>query len=312
MSATFQRLSFRHLLLLAFVLVAGVLAAVSLQGVLSLERLLGDSREATDRAVAATRAAQQLAELTTTMERAARQYVVLEDPALRERYRSAQREATELLDRFAPDPVPARLARQWHAAIDRIPALMRSRAPMQEREDGLAGAFGDLARLNGEIAAQLRASMQSRSQSLLADLEDARRRLLQRLVGATVLAALLALALGLWLARPFKRLEAAIAELGASRLDRPIEIRGPADVRRLGRQLDGLRLRLAELDADKARFLRHVSHELKTPLAALREGVALLRDEVAGPLSADQREVTGILSQNTDVLQARIEDLLPA
>eukprot|EP01031_Cornospumella_fuschlensis_P008673 gene8673-10688_t len=35
--------------------------------------------------------------------------------------------------------------------------------------------------------------------------------------------------------------------------------------------------RLLELDADKARFLRHVAHELKTPLAALREGVALLQ-----------------------------------
>ena len=32
----------------------------------------------------------------------------------------------------------------------------------------------------------------------------------------------------------------------------------------------------------RARFLRHVSHELKTPLAALREGVALLQDGVTG------------------------------
>ena len=45
-------------------------------------------------------------------------------------------------------------------------------------------------------------------------------------------------------------------------------ITGPADVRRVGQQLEWLRLRLLELDADKARFLRHVSHELKTPLAA--------------------------------------------
>ena len=44
--------------------------------------------------------------------------------------------------------------------------------------------------------------------------------------------------------------------------------------------------RLSELEADRARVLRHLSHELKTPLAALREGVSLLRDEIVGPLTA--------------------------
>lgn len=68
--------------------------------------------------------------------------------------------------------------------------------------------------------------------------------------------------------------------------------------------------RLAELEADRARVLRHVSHELKTPLAALREGVALLREEVLGPLTVEQREVANILEHNTQVLQRQIEDLL--
>src|SRR6185295_624186 len=85
---------------------------------------------------------------------------------------------------------------------------------------------------------------------------------------------------------------------------------GPADMRLLGQRLDWLRLRLSELDEDKARFLRHVSHELKTPLAALREGVALLEEGVAGTMSEAQREVTRILSQNTVALQEQIEALL--
>jgi len=97
---------------------------------------------------------------------------------------------------------------------------------------------------------------------------------------------------------------------GENRLDQPIDIRGPTDVRLLGRRLEWLRLRLAELDSDKARFLRHVSHELKTPLAALREGVSLLEDGIAGTLSGSQREVARILRQNTALLQSQIEDLL--
>jgi two-component system sensor histidine kinase GlrK len=121
---------------------------------------------------------------------------------------------------------------------------------------------------------------------------------------------LLALVFGVWLARPLKQLEIAVVSLGENRFDLPIEIRGPKDLRLLGRRLDWLRLRLAELDSDQSRFLRNVSHELKTPLAALREGVALLDDGVAGSLSATQRDVIRILRQNTSVLQAQIEDLL--
>jgi len=101
-----------------------------------------------------------------------------------------------------------------------------------------------------------------------------------------------------------------VVSLGENRLDQPIVIRGPTDVRLLGRRLEWLRLRLAELDSDKSRFLRHVSHELKTPLAALREGVSLLEDGVTGELSDNQREVARILRQNTHVLQGQIEDLL--
>ncbi|MFL6692108.1 MAG: sensor histidine kinase, partial [Ramlibacter sp.] len=80
--------------------------------------------------------------------------------------------------------------------------------------------------------------------------------------------------------------------------------------RRVSEQLEWLRLRLTELDADKARFLRHVSHELKTPLAALREGVSLLEEGVAGDINSRQREVTRILQHNATVLQDRIEALL--
>jgi len=78
----------------------------------------------------------------------------------------------------------------------------------------------------------------------------------------------------------------------------------------IGERLNWLRLRLVELEADKARFLRHISHELKTPLASLREGVSLLQDGVGGVLSEDQIEIVQILGHNAGVLQGQIEDLL--
>jgi len=87
-------------------------------------------------------------------------------------------------------------------------------------------------------------------------------------------------------------------------------VRGPEDLRYLGRRLDWLRRRLDEFETQKNRFLRHVSHELKTPLTALREGAELLHDQVAGPLSPAQRQVVSIMRDNSVKLQRLIEELL--
>jgi two-component system sensor histidine kinase GlrK len=71
-----------------------------------------------------------------------------------------------------------------------------------------------------------------------------------------------------------------------------------------------MRRRLIELEQQKNRFLRHISHELKTPLTALREGAELLVEEVAGKLTPEQREIAEILRHNGIELQKQIEDLL--
>ena len=63
-------------------------------------------------------------------------------------------------------------------------------------------------------------------------------------------------------------------------------VTGPQDLRYLGQRLEWLRTRLSELEEQQTRFLRHVSHELKTPLTAVREGAELLRDNVGGKLVA--------------------------
>ncbi|MDZ7810945.1 MAG: histidine kinase dimerization/phospho-acceptor domain-containing protein [Arhodomonas sp.] len=85
---------------------------------------------------------------------------------------------------------------------------------------------------------------------------------------------------------------------------------GPQDLQAVGERLEWLRRRLIELEMTKTRFLRHVSHELKTPLTAIRESGQLLGDEVTGPLNAEQREIITILDDSGRRLQTLIEDLL--
>jgi two-component system, NtrC family, sensor histidine kinase GlrK len=117
-------------------------------------------------------------------------------------------------------------------------------------------------------------------------------------------------AFSFWLGRPLRQIDRAIAELGSGNVSNAIVVNGPVDLERLGKQLEWLRCRLLELAQERNRFLRHMSHELKTPLANIREGTELLTDGAVGELDSGQREVVTILKENGIKLQRLIENLL--
>jgi two-component system sensor histidine kinase GlrK len=303
--------SFQQLLLFAFLLITALLVGVALRSVFQYDALMTQSRDAAARALTLSGAAQSLAERSAAMERAGRQSLVLNDAVLRRRFDDAARDAHGVIDRLVANGLTVEAADEWREQIAAIEAQMIGpQETALARESTMALQFRDLDGYNTQIAQQAQMQIETQNKALDERIESARTRLMREVLAASGLAVALALAFGIWLARPFKRLERAIVVMGENRLDEPIDIRGPSDVRRVSEQLEWLRLRLTELDADKARFLRHVSHELKTPLAALREGVSLLEDGVTGALNPAQREVAQILQQNTVALQGQIEALL--
>jgi two-component system, NtrC family, sensor histidine kinase GlrK len=305
------RFSFQQLLLVAFLLIGALLGVAAVRALFSLETLMAQSRESAAQAIALSTAAQSLSERSLTMERAARQSLVLRDRQLRQRFDEAAGNARDILRRLEDNELPPDYAANWRDRLDAITVLLDGPPETAlDREREVAQAFREIDGHSASIAQKVQSIITGRNEALQARFETSRQELTQQVVGSIGIAAILALGFGIWLARPFKRLEKAIQGLGENRLDVPIDIPGPSDVRRVSQQLEWLRLRLTELDADKARFLRHISHELKTPLASLHEGVAVLGDGVAGALNPSQAEVVTILQHNTQLLQHQIEALL--
>lgn len=68
--------------------------------------------------------------------------------------------------------------------------------------------------------------------------------------------------------------------------------------------------RLGELDAMKKDLLTHVSHELKTPLATLRETHQILLEEVPGALNDRQRHLLELNLRSSERLSRLISKLL--
>jgi len=305
------RFSFQQLLLVAFLLIGALLGVAAVRALFSLETLMAQSRESAAQAIALSTAAQSLSERSLTMERAARQSLVLRDRQLRQRFDDAAGNARDILRRLEDNDLPADFAYNWRDRLDAITLLLDGPPETAlDREREVAQVFREIDGHSASIAQKVQSIITGRNEALQARFETSRQELTQQVVGSIGMAAILALGFGIWLARPFKRLEKAIQGLGENQLDVPIDIPGPSDVRRVSQQLEWLRLRLTELDADKARFLRHISHELKTPLASLHEGVAVLGDGVAGALNPSQAEVVNILQHNTQLLQHQIEALL--
>jgi two-component system sensor histidine kinase GlrK len=305
--------SFLGLLLAGFTLVTLPLVAALAYSAWSTERLAGQSRSAVFNASQAARASRSMVERIGTIERLAQQLSVLDDPEILEGYARTHRSFKQLSGEIALLPLDDAQTAALNRTIEHEQGLYDlltthprprlEREAIGERLDRLIDSAREVLAINNRI-------VDREVERLRTSAEHVQRGLVLLVLFGTAIALTIALALTRYIARPIAEIDGAIRQLGGADFSRRIAVRGPEDLRYLGRRLDWLRRRLEEFETQKNRFLRHVSHELKTPLTALREGAELLHDEVGGPLTPVQRQVVGIMRDNSVKLQRLIEELL--
>lgn len=303
--------SFLGLVVACFALAALPLVAALGYSVWNTERLSAQSRTVVFNAAQAARASRSLVNRIGSIERLAQRIALGPEPEshadLARVHRSFKAVAADL-SRLALDPEQlAALARTVAGEQTLVDALG---APGPLDAQALAGQARALADSASEVLAISYLAADRESERLRGVAETVQRHVILLAVFGTALGIALAAALTRALARPIAGLEVAILRLGDGDFSKPVEVRGPEDLRALGERLDWLRRRLGEHEAQKNRFLQHLSHELKTPLTALREGADLLADQVAGPLAPPQRQVVSIMRDNSARLQGMIEALL--
>jgi two-component system sensor histidine kinase GlrK len=294
-------------------LIAVPLLVAVIDAALQIRKLASASQELVLEGVQSARLSQSLFADIAALERSVRFYQVLGDRNMLETYRNTdQRLAatrTQLMRLIDSESTRhsledfATLHNEISQAVSSTPPGSAAFASILARIDRLNDLAGVIAKSgNSQIDAKLEALQQQTS--------GTQRRLFWQsaLLAPLTLVAILALTLSI--GRPLRAIDRAISELGRGTFSRSIEVSGPRDLERLGAQLEWLRLRLLDLAQERNRFLRHMSHELKTPLANIREGAELLMDGAVGPLDNAQREVVAILRDNGIKLHRLIENLL--
>lgn len=300
------------LLVIGFVVVSLPLVVALINAAISVQRLANQSEAAVDQAVQAARSSRQLMEQVLSMERVVRQYLILGDAGLLDDYTKVRINFKRTTSELSLLPLDTQQLRDLKNAVDKEEALYEvlSQAPDEGKRLALAEGYVELSTLSRGMANDSNQLIDREIEKMRVSAEAAQKSLLLQLLAAFPLGLLIAALFAFLISRPIGQLERGIRQLGSGELSTRIQLTGPADLQYLGERLEWLRHRLIEIEEQKAMFLRHVSHELKTPLTVLREGAELLADGTAGPLTAQQHDIVGLMQNNSALLQQMIEDLL--
>jgi two-component system sensor histidine kinase GlrK len=300
-------------MLVGFTIVAAPLLFAIVNGAVQMSRLSVRSQELVVHGMQGTSNNLRMFEELNALERQARLYQIIGNHEMLDGYTKSHDRLIATIHELLTLPLDSQSqsdARALEAASNQLSTKLGLAAPNSEQMADVINSFPQLAEQASKVSDRIGQQIDRE----LTGLQSAAQRAQQNLLWQTLLLVPMTLAVvGVFtyvFGRPIRAIDRAISELGRGTFSRPIAIRGPADLERLAAQLEWLRGRLLDLAQEKNRFLRHMSHELKTPLANIREGTELLMDGAVGELQSGQREVTAILRENGMKLQRLIENLL--
>jgi signal transduction histidine kinase len=286
-----------------------VVGALSGWNLLVTRQLTEAHRSLVDSGIPAVRLEVELLEHLAAMRRMEGRYAILKDPAFLAIFRDRMRATATDVDRLEAllhTPVEQNLLREVRTCLDEYRQLVETGTlppdhphPAMELEDVLD-------RLYQASATDLR-----QRQATLEALASRTRTLALTALSA---ACLIGLGLGAFavfrVARPLHQLRTATQAIAAREFSEPLEAAGPSEIRDLTGAFNTMALKLGEIDRLKDEFFTGVSHDLRTPLAAIRWSADLLHSGALGPLTPKQRRLTETIQTSSRRLLALVGQIV--
>ncbi|MCW8833866.1 MAG: ATP-binding protein [Colwellia sp.] len=320
-----KSLSIKKLTFLGFMLVALPLVLALLYSSNQVNQLSKQGANAIFVVAELINTNQKVSNTLKKMERYASQYLVLQDKELLDKYAIEQQvllAANEQLNQHDDSEIK-RLSEQFSEAIRHV-------------DESITTPAQDLLNPNGQVASISLEALQKQFKRLISindqinkrsnklinqqaqEIKDATAQVSHTLLKSLLIIPVSLLIAGLFImliTKPLKQLIIKIQHLQQGNFQHEADaqekpVAGFVEIKEINDALNTMRSRLHALELQKSSFIRHISHELKTPLAAIREGTELLYDNSVGELNNSQLEVTKIIRESTTRLQRLIEELL--
>ncbi|PYS50735.1 MAG: hypothetical protein DMG13_20345 [Acidobacteria bacterium] len=112
--------------------------------------------------------------------------------------------------------------------------------------------------------------------------------------------------------QPLRRLTQGTRALSKGQFWHRLPDHGSSEFSELARDFNLMAERLGELDQMKKDFVSHVSHDLKAPLASIRQVMHLLLEEIPGSLNDQQKSLLRLSYNSAERLAAMVGNLLDA
>ncbi len=307
-----RALSIKKLTLLGFSLVSLPLVVALIYSATQVNQLSNQGAQAIYSVAELTNINQELNDRRSQLERYASQYVVLKDQELKRNYVAQFLRIRELLDhQLAPyvDNSLNDLRAHFEQRIQLIDDLINDQAIDEQSLEPLQEHFVKLADLGKQINIYSNKLISAQATSIKKGAEQVSRTMLISLVIIPVTLVIAGFFIFL-ITSPLKLLIRKIKSLEQGNFEQAIHVKSSPEIREIADALEMMRLRLHALELQKSSFIRHISHELKTPLAAIREGTELIYDNSVGPLNDEQQEICLIIRESVNRLQRHIEELL--
>ena len=314
---TFSRSpSIVQLILIAFIAIALPLLWAIFTTLYQVDKLVESNASIMSKVKKESLVSRELADQLTSLERSARQYQVLGDETIQAVYVGHREQFDLLLSQLiasGPSENKLKMALELREREVELFDLVKLK-PTKEELANTDSTMVDLHQQLKELLNEIDRSLSEKTDALAFQAQIIKQQLIAQASLALPVTLVLAILFTLLITRPIRQLSASIHALGEGDLTHEIAIRGPHDIQYLSGCLNGLRKKLYEVEQQKQAFLRNISHELKTPLASIREGAELIcvnDSSVAGSsFQKEQREIINILKSSSAHLQKLIEGLL--
>ena len=307
-------LSLKSLIVLGFVIAVIPLFLAVMYAAFGMRETSALGRTINFQVFEQTKAIRFVLQKTADIERKARLFVLLSDPALRQPYeqqsyentRASFKQALSELLKLHVDNKIALLVNELSEKEDLIYQQINNSASENALKLPVDEAFQGLRESSYSLSREFERHVDHEFNELRLQSEALEQGLLIKGSVLLVISFIFIVLLLIILSRSMRQLDASIRRLGSGELDEPIVVSGPSDLRYLGNRLEWLRTHLMELEVSKQQFMHNVAREINLPLENIREGAELLINEV----DENRQNIARLLCSHVDKLKTISDELV--
>ena len=304
--------SIRRLTILGFALVAFPLVLALLYSANQVTQLSHQSTSTIFNVADLVKTNRQINLTLGKMERSAGQFLILKDQDLLTSYLKHEKKVLTTIASntlFKTDSSLRSLSNEFAEIISDVHRYLTLHELKESSLEVLKVKFTQLVSIRKKLAEQSNNLLISQAEKIKISANNVRHDMLKSLliIPFTLIIATIFIFL---ITKPLKQLLRKIHALELSHFEEKVIFNSSPEIKEIADALEVMRKRLHALELQKSSFIRHISHELKTPLAAIREGTELLYDNSVGELNPEQQEISNIIRSSVTRLQRLIEDLL--